>query len=87
MRLQPLFPSLPVGFTYSCVVPFGTPTFSGMTSATASIELSKLLEMSSARATAVTSAAAMIVPKIRLQSPLLRICACVAKFASFLIFR
>jgi hypothetical protein len=55
VKLQPLLPSrgvplLPVGFTYNVVVPFGPPTLRGMISAVESIVVSKLLLMSSAKA-------------------------------------
>ena len=62
VRLQPFLPSPFRGATYSCVVPFAPPSLSGMTSATASMVGSRLLEMSSAPATPTIEAAAIVAP-------------------------
>src|SRR5829696_5580984 len=62
VRLQPFLPSSFLGVTASCVVPFAPPTVSGMTSAAASIEASRSLEMSSAPATPTTEATAIAAP-------------------------
>src|SRR5450756_49413 len=51
VKLHPDLPASSVGLTYSVVVPVEPPTFSGKTSATASVVVSRLLEMSSATAT------------------------------------
>src|SRR5450830_157876 len=48
VRLQPCLPSSFRGWTYSCVLPATPPWFNGMTSATASMDVSRLFEMSSA---------------------------------------
>jgi hypothetical protein len=50
VRLQPGLPSPPSGTMYSRVVPLAAPAVSGIVSATASAELSKLLEIPSANA-------------------------------------
>jgi hypothetical protein len=55
VRLQPFLPSSFCGTMYSRVVPFAPPTVSGIVSATASAEPSKLLEIPSANAPPVTA--------------------------------
>ncbi|HET8664241.1 MAG TPA: hypothetical protein VFM08_08000 [Nocardioides sp.] len=55
VRLHPFLPSRFIGSTLKVVVPFGPPTFSAMTSASASTVASRLLMMSSASAGAATT--------------------------------